>query len=71
MSLAKYSIKDSSTDSWYIIKTAKGLFNSGDDIFKLEYKGNAKFNIVPIGKMQKLIKYDLISTERKKDEENN
>lgn len=71
LSLAKYSIKDSSTDSWYIIKTAKGLFNSGDDIFKLEYKGNAKFNIVPIGKMQKLIKYDLISTERKKDEENN
>ena len=33
LSLAKYSIKDSSTDSCYIIKTAKGLFNSGDDIF--------------------------------------
>ena len=69
LSLKKFSIKDS-TDKFGTerIKVAKGLFVPGDKIFKLMYKGNALFNIVPIGKMNKLLKYDIISTERREDE---
>lgn len=70
LNLKKFSIKDSADSEFYNerIKVAKGLFVPGDKIFKLMYKGNALFNIVPIGKMKKLLKYDIIHTERKEDE---